>query len=802
MFRGACPIRALWIWGEGAPEKNAYVYFRKEFDLKSVPEKAELSIFVCDRYLLFLNGQAVKRGPAVGTDNTRFYDVIDVTQYLKSGRNVVGVIAYNYGPGTRNRIFKGPGALIARIAVTYKDATIGEVSTDSSWKSLIPASRNQKAPKINDWDVGYCEVFDTTAEPTGWMLAGFDDGLWKHALLLPSGTASNYGELVPRPLANLTYALVPPQKCVLSDAGGGRIKGANTLAGKSKGGTAIFDASTGSSRPFAVYDFGRIMSGRVRLHLFMKQAGGHVDISYGESRDLTPMDAIVLPDKEIVWSSFGTRSFRYVGVAVMGNPAPVRLVSIEAEEEIFPFGEEPAAKGDAGVQAIVKAAVNTLKASSRDYFVDCPGREQALWLGDVRIEALAAYNGFGDKELTRHSVELFTLMQGRDGSIPAVGPLSGDAFIPDYHVQWPTIAHDYYMHTGDKEALSRWQVALSKAVSWMERELDRRSLIPRANRPGWWCFLDWANYLPREDYSGILNIFAYEGFLSASRLARVLGEEGLASRWLSHAENMRLGIYDNLYDSGTGMFLDIPKQSGIESHSRQVNALAVSSGLVEGKDAYKVMEQMLKRRDIPPIQTPYFAWHYLEALLKAGFVSQAMSYVKEYWGGMLDRGADCFWETFDPTSTLATSPFALPGGHPSRCHGWGTGVLATLIRRVAGIEPGEPGYSAVTLKPALDTTMPSFSMAFRLTSGKARFGITQTRDKSITLTYLLPSKVPVDFVVPEKLVKSVAINKKPIYSKTTPVVIPSGVSVRTTGDYVAVKLTTDRLDATIKMQAY
>jgi len=799
MFRGAAPFRALWVWAERAPEKNACVYFRKDFTLKSAPEKAEFAVFACDRYMLFINGQPIRRGPAVGTDNKRFYDVIDAGQYLVSGQNTVGAIVYNHGPGARNRIFKGPGAFIARLAVDYPDASMAEISTDSSWKTLVPASRSRQAPKINDWDVGYCEIFDAVAEPAGWTRPGFDDGLWRPALLLPSNAGSAFGELAPRPIPFLEHTLLQPVKCVFSDAGGGKIKGASSLAGKkSRPAGALFDASQGSSRPFALFDFGRIISGRLRVRLSARKPGGHVAVCYGESRDTHCMDAVILPEGELVWSSLGTRSFRYAGIALCGNPAPVKILELEAEEETFPLGDPPLVRGDKEMKSLIDAAANTLRAASRDYFVDCPGREQALWLGDVRIEALTAYYGFGNAELPRHSIELFTLMQNRDGAIPAVGPLSGDAFIPDYHAQWPTIAYDYYVHTADAASVGRWQTALSKAVSWMERELDRRSLIPHAERPGWWCFLDWADYLPREGYSGILNIFAWEGFLSASRLARAAGNDALASRWLANAENMRLGIYDNLYDRDAGLFLDIPKSSGISSSSRQVNALAVSSGLVAGRDALRIVARLLERKDIPPIQTPYFAWHYLEALFKTGHIAAALGFIRDYWGAMLQRGADCYWEMFDPTTAPSVTPFALPGGHPSRCHGWGTGVLPSIIRHVAGIEPSEAGFRTVSIRPALAPSIVPFGVSFRLPSGGAKFALEKSRDGSSTFTYSLPDAVPVDIRIPDKLVDTLFVNKKPVYSKSGPVVIPHGVErVEKTGDDVTVCLTTGKLQLRI-----
>ncbi|MBN1807869.1 MAG: alpha-L-rhamnosidase N-terminal domain-containing protein [Planctomycetes bacterium] len=796
-FRPAVPFRALWIWSGSAPKKNGYVYLRKGFTLKAAPERAEIKLFANDRYILFINGHTICRGPAVGTDSTRFYDTVDVGQFLGAGNNVIGVAAYNHGPGPRNRIFKGPGGLIARMSVEFADNTLAEVSTDSSWKTFVPESRNHKAPRINGWDVGYYEVFDPEKEPTGWNMPGYDDSRWEQAQLLPAAETTAFGEIAPRPLAQLSYENIPPVKCAYYLPGGGLIKGTNNLTGnKKKKGSAVFDSSKASSRPTAVYDFGRIMSGRIRLGLTATKSGGMVTVMYGESLALTSMDAIKIGRGRVTWTSYGSRAFRYAGIAITGSPTPVKVDVLEAEEEFFDLGKAPAVRENKALRDMVSTAGNTLRASSRDYFIDCPGREQALWLGDVRIEALAAYNGFGESSLARHSINLFSMMQRRDGAIPAVGPLSGDAFLPDYHVQWPTIVHDYLMHTDDIEAVAQWRVPLSKAVAWMERELDGRSLIPRAERAEWWCFLDWAPYLPREGYSGILNLFAYEGFLSASRVARALGEEGTASRWLNHAESMRLAIYDNLFDREEGLFMDAAGAAGRNSHSQQVNALAVTSGLVDGKDAVKLIGRLLKK-DSKPIGTPYFAWHYLEALLKTGHAAEGMNYMDRYWGEMTRRGATCYWEMFDPESPSSQSPYALPGGFPSRCHGWGTGIVATLVRHVAGTSPAEAGFKSVLLKPLADTAVLPFSMTFNLPIGKTRYSLKRNRNGVVSITYTLPRKLPLELVVNSDKADTLIINRKTVYSKTGPALIPNGTQVRKAGNNVIVAMTTDSISASI-----
>jgi hypothetical protein len=55
---------------------------------------------------------------------------------------------------------------------------------------------------------------------------------------------------------------------------------------------------------------------------------------------------------------------------------------------------------------------------------------------------------------------------------------------------------------------------------------------------------------------------------------------------------------------------------------------------------------------------------------------------------MIDRGADTFWETWEPDTH-------------SRCHAWSASPLYHLSQQVLGVKAAEPGWSRVLVRPAL-----------------------------------------------------------------------------------------------------
>ena len=68
------------------------------------------------------------------------------------------------------------------------------------------------------------------------------------------------------------------------------------------------------------------------------------------------------------------------------------------------------------------------------------------------------------------------------------------------------------------------------------------------------------------------------------------------------------------------------------------------------------------------MNTPYMMHHFIDALISVGQTSRAVQEIKKYWGGMVQAGADTFWELYDPKR-----PDFSPYGSKlinSYCHAW------------------------------------------------------------------------------------------------------------------------------------
>ena len=92
----------------------------------------------------------------------------------------------------------------------------------------------------------------------------------------------------------------------------------------------------------------------------------------------------------------------------------------------------------------------------------------------------------------------------------------------------------------------------------------------------------------------------------------------------------------------------------------------------------------------------------LEALCMLGKQDQVMKEMKDYWGGMLAKGATSFWEKYIPEEEGRDilSMYGRPYGK-SLCHAWGASPIYLLGRYYMGVQPTQAGYATWEARPVL-----------------------------------------------------------------------------------------------------
>lgn len=110
---------------------------------------------------------------------------------------------------------------------------------------------------------------------------------------------------------------------------------------------------------------------------------------------------------------------------------------------------------------------------------------------------------------------------------------------------------------------------------------------------------------------------------------------------------------------------------------------AVLAGIFDKEENKALLTRMRQTSGLEAMVTPYMYHNYVEALLQSGMREEAYQVMITYWGGMVEDGADTFYELFNPKNP-AESPYGSSIVN-SYCHAWSC-TPAYFMRRYGLME--------------------------------------------------------------------------------------------------------------------
>jgi len=133
-------------------------------------------------------------------------------------------------------------------------------------------------------------------------------------------------------------------------------------------------------------------------------------------------------------------------------------------------------------------------------------------------------------------------------------------------------------------------------------------------------------------------------------LAKMLGKEKEVSEFPSLIAKMTKAAHKNLYDSRQAVF--------ISGRDRQISyasqAWVVLSGVATKSEGAKALQLLPHMSNVVYPGAPYLYHYVIEAMIMAGLNREAKEMVI-YWGGMVQKGADTFWEVYDPSNDFVST---------------------------------------------------------------------------------------------------------------------------------------------------
>lgn len=416
---------------------------------------------------------------------------------------------------------------------------------------------------------------------------------------------------------------------------------------------------------YIILDFGKEMSGGIRILTFLSE-NAKVRIRFGESlteccsdvggaknatndhalRDFT----VGLPNYSDM--TFGNTGFRFVRLDFIGR---VVLKSVIAVNHILKrralYGYDGC---DGDIKRIFKTAKRTVDlCAASGYLWDGVKRDRLVWIGDIHPEMLALTTLYGRLPLIEKSLDFVK------AQTPLPDWMNG---FPTYSLWWIIIVVDYYKRTGATD-FAKNQINYLKGLLAQVSECvsgDGEMHFPA-------YFLDWPTFNTPDAIRGVRAI----AIIAARRAAEFLKEFGEDA---SSAVNLlqRLCL----------------KPVGTTDSKAVLGLKYFAVGLSEEDKALLV-------KDGARGMSTFMSYYILKAV--ASFDRQkAVEMMKEYYGGMLDKGATTFWEDFNVdwaqnSCRIDCYPiegqkdihgdfgaYCYVGFRHSLCHGWSAGVLAFI----------------------------------------------------------------------------------------------------------------------------
>ncbi|MCJ2184231.1 glycoside hydrolase family 78 protein, partial [Novosphingobium sp. 1949] len=665
------------------PPTPAYL-LRRTFRHHGGRAGARLYVAALGGYDVWINGQRANDDTlqAEPMDYARHipYRVYDVGPLLREGENVLAAMVadgfyasyllqtgrYSYGPPPRR----------IRLQLEVEDGAGGWTAPESTgeWRGHAGALRASEIYYGEDWD-------RRLAMP-GWSSPGFDDADWE-----PVGHAAEPpGTLLGRVVApiRITRRLAPESLARLED---GRV----------------------------IVDFGQNFAGRVRLRVKGRR-GQRVRVRHAEILTATgeldrknlraarASDTYVLSGNgagETLEPRFTYQGFRYAEITGVpdvqaGDVEGLVLHSDLPETGLF----------RAGQPVVQKLWLNTLWSQRSNFMgwpTDCPQRdERVAWTGDACVFWDTAAFNMDVGAFTRAFMIDMRDTQGKTGAFPVWAPnVHPGTFAPneatpgwsDAGVMLPYVSYQRY---GDRRVVDEnWQAMTRYVEGVLADNPDGLWLHKRGLDFGDWLSLDAKD--PGDATTP-------KALVATAMMARSVGQLAQLARWTGRTPEAERWEHEHRRIAAAFAQAYVQSDGTVGNASQTSYILALYNDLVP--NTLRAVSAALLARDIRRrgtlLSTGFLGTPAaLDVLAETGYGTLAFDLLlrTEFpsWGYMVEHGATTIWERWNgDTGDVSMNSFN---------HYALGAVCGFFYRRIAGLQPLEPGFARARIAPLVDARL-------------------------------------------------------------------------------------------------
>ncbi|GHT45041.1 hypothetical protein AGMMS49965_21650 [Bacteroidia bacterium] len=189
------------------------------------------------------------------------------------------------------------------------------------------------------------------------------------------------------------------------------------------------------------------------------------------------------------------------------------------------------------------------------------------------------------------------------------------------------------------------------------------------------------------DYNIVVNAFHYQALRLLSEMAAALGKPQEQAQFTKDAERVKDRINRLLFDSKTGLYRD---GIGTNHHSLHANMYPLAFGIVPKKNKQKVLDFIHSRGMACSV---YGAQALSDAVYNANDAVYGLQLLsstdQRSWYNMIRAGSTISMEAWDNKYK----------SDQDWNHIWGAAAGNLIARKLMGIEPLEPGFKKIRIKP-------------------------------------------------------------------------------------------------------
>lgn len=646
--------KAKWIWKNNENKMNTWMCFVKDFSCGKKPDQVVARIAVDTKYWLFLNGEMVvfegglKRGR---TPESTYYDELDLSGYLKQGKNRIAVLVWYFGKSGFSHVSSGRGGF-------YFEASIGdmEVLSDESWKvkrneAYVPAPENDIGPnfRLAESDIYY----DASLEIGSWYLNDYSVDAWATADVLNDQEQECFGILEKRQIPQF--------------------------------------------KEYGLKDF--LNSGSVKDLYVEKDMVLEMKLPY--NMQFTPFLELEAPAGKRITikaenyhtNAPGEKGIKSVYITKKGGQKYESLGWLNGERIGFEFpsgvtirnlkyretGYDTEQTGsfwcdDEFLNRLWQKCYRTLYLSMRDTFMDCPDRERTQWWGDVNIEMqmLLYCMDQNAAKLYEKGADSLVGWYEATGNMLTVVPSGTQQFeLPFQNLAGIYGFYVYYVHSGNLDfAGNVYQMSRDYVLRY---EMGDDGLV--VHREGSW---DWPDWGKNADIVIMENAWYCMALDACMKLARALNKNDEIIDYQKRFQTIQKRMLSKR--NAEGIFYD-HTDNGLPDD--RANALAVLAGFA-CPESYGAMTDLFSEVENA---SPYMEKYVLDALCEMDRVEDALARMRRRYGSMVEDDYSTLWELWDKSSSLN--------------HAWSGGPLITMSKYIAGISVDEQDCLKYRIRPHL-----------------------------------------------------------------------------------------------------